>query len=106
MVLRGRDRLSYSNFCLGYAGGEVRLGEWGVGRESSGSLICWNANLVKSCKASVFTLTSSIMIYSRLSLSRNRRDPLKHFEVSVLRHIRCVVLRKNNSNNQISQMTK
>ena len=32
--------------------------------------------------------------YSRLSLSRNRRDPLKHFEISVLRHIRFVVLNK------------
>ena len=32
--------------------------------------------------------------YCRLSLSRNRRDPLKIFEISVLRHIRCVVLRK------------
>ena len=28
------------------------------------------------------------MVYSRLSLSRSRRDPLKHFEISVLRHIR------------------
>ena len=33
-------------------------------------------------------------IYSQLSLSRSRRDPLKHFEISVLRHIRCVELRK------------
>ena len=32
--------------------------------------------------------------YSRLSLSRNRKDPQKHFEISVLRHIRFVVLRK------------
>ena len=32
--------------------------------------------------------------YSRLSLSRNRRDPQKHFEISVLRHIRSVVLRE------------
>ena len=32
--------------------------------------------------------------YSRLLLSRNRRDPLKHFAISVLRHIRFVVLRK------------
>ena len=32
--------------------------------------------------------------YSGLSLSRNRRDPQKHFEISVLRHIRLVVLRK------------
>ena len=32
--------------------------------------------------------------YSRLSLSRSRRDPLKHFEISVLRHIRCAELRK------------
>ena len=32
--------------------------------------------------------------YSRLPLSRSRRDPLKHFEISVLRHIRCAELRK------------
>ena len=41
--------------------------------------------------------------YSRLSLSRSRRDPLKHFEISVLRYIRCAVLRKYQSNKQISQ---
>ena len=35
-----------------------------------------------------------IVYYSRLSLSRSRRDPLKHFEISVLRHIRCAELRK------------
>ena len=33
-------------------------------------------------------------LYSRLSLSRNRRDSQQHFEISVLRHIRFVVLRK------------
>ena len=33
-------------------------------------------------------------IYSRLSLSRTRGDPLKHFEISVIRHIRCAELRK------------
>ena len=27
--------------------------------------------------------------YSRLSLCRSQRDPLKHFEISLLRHIRC-----------------
>ena len=32
--------------------------------------------------------------YSRLSLSRSRRDPLKNFEISVLRHIRFAELRK------------
>ena len=32
--------------------------------------------------------------YSRLSLSRSWRDPLKHFEISVLRHIRFSELRK------------
>ena len=32
--------------------------------------------------------------YSRLSLSRNQRDPQKQFEISVLRHIRFEVLRK------------
>ena len=36
----------------------------------------------------------AVYIYSRLSLSRNRRDSLKKFEISVLRHIRFVVLRK------------
>ena len=35
-----------------------------------------------------------IYIFSRLSLSRSRRDPLKHFEISVLRHIRFAVWRK------------
>ena len=33
-------------------------------------------------------------IYSRLSLSRIPRDSLKHFEISVLRHIRFAELRK------------
>ena len=32
--------------------------------------------------------------YSRLSLSRNRKDPQNQLEISVLRHIRFVVLRK------------
>ena len=32
--------------------------------------------------------------YNRLSLSRSRRDPLKHFEITVLRHIRFAELRK------------
>ena len=32
--------------------------------------------------------------YSRLSLSRDRRDPQKQFEISVPRHISFVVLRK------------
>ena len=35
-----------------------------------------------------------IVKYSRLSLSRSRRDNHKHFEISVLRHIRFVILRK------------
>ena len=37
-------------------------------------------------------------------LSRNPRDSLKYFEISLLRHIRFVELRKNKSNNHISQM--
>ena len=39
------------------------------------------------------TLTVFIM-YSRLSLSPNPRDSMKHFEISVLRHIRFAELRK------------
>ena len=40
------------------------------------------------------TCTYCLLKYSRLSLSRNRRDPQKQFEISELRHIRFVVLRK------------
>ena len=36
----------------------------------------------------------TIIIYSRLSLSRSRRDPLKHFEITLLRHIKFAELRK------------
>ena len=36
----------------------------------------------------------NIYWYSRLSLSRNPKDCLKHFEISVLRHIRFAELRK------------
>ena len=32
--------------------------------------------------------------YSRFSLSRSQRDPLKHFEISVLRHVRFAELMK------------
>ena len=39
-------------------------------------------------------MTCTFYNYSRLSLSRSRRDPLKRFEISVLRHIRCAELRK------------
>ena len=53
------------------------------------------------CSHAAFELKT---IYSRLSLSRNRRAPLKHFEISALRHIRFVVLRKNNLNSQISHI--
>ena len=35
-----------------------------------------------------------LYIYSRPSLSRSRRDPLKHFEICLLRHIRYAELRK------------
>ena len=39
-------------------------------------------------------IVDCITIYSRLPLFRSRSDPLKHFEISVLRHIRFVALRK------------
>ena len=35
-----------------------------------------------------------LVIYSRLSLFRSQRDSLKHFEISVIRHIRFAELRK------------
>ena len=37
---------------------------------------------------------TNVPIYNRLSLSRNRRDPQKQFEIYVLPHIRFAVLRK------------
>ena len=40
------------------------------------------------------SINQSHQLYSRLSLSRSRRDPLKNFEISVFRHIRYAVLRK------------
>ena len=42
----------------------------------------------------VFVRCAAKYIYSRLSLSRNPRDSTKHFEISVLRHIRFAELRK------------
>ena len=35
-----------------------------------------------------------LVMYSRLSLSRSQRDPLKNFEISVLRHNRFAELRQ------------
>ena len=39
-------------------------------------------------------LYTAFLLYSRLSLSRIPRDPLKYFEISVARHIRFAELRK------------
>ena len=50
------------------------------------------SNLGKSILRLLFCV--HISIYSRLSLSQSRRDPLKHFEISVFRHIRFAELRK------------
>ena len=44
-------------------------------------------------EASVYNHADFIK-YSRLSLSRSRRDRPKHFEISVLRHIRFAEMRK------------
>ena len=48
--------------------------------------------------------TDEILEYSRLPLSRSPRDSLKYIEISVPRHIRFAELRKNKSNNHISQV--
>ena len=43
--------------------------------------------------------------YSRLSLSRTPRDSMKHFEISILRHIRFAELRKTiNRTNILNRM--
>ena len=48
----------------------------------------------KASKSEPVLRKQSYKKYSRLSLSRSRRDPLKHFEISVLRHNRFAELRK------------
>ena len=56
---------------------------------------CIPGNLPVGCHVCTAADYMCIFVkYSRLSLSRSRRDPLKHFEISVLRHIRCAELRK------------
>ena len=45
-------------------------------------------------KGDTFEVTNIKHIYSRLPLSRIPRDSLKHFEISVLRHIRVERVRK------------
>ena len=50
--------------------------------------------IFQTLKATMFMwsdYSNKFFIYSRLSLSRNRRGPQKQFEISVLRHIRFVV---------------
>ena len=59
--------------------------------------------------ASKFSILSSVKyletIYCRLSLSRTPRDSMKHFEISVLRHIRFAELRKIiNQTNTLNRM--
>ena len=63
----------------------------------------------RDCHVVIITITLyyfiiAFQMYSHLSLSQSRRDPLKHFEISVLRHITFAELRKIQSNNQISQI--
>ena len=57
-------------------------------------IILWCVLVKVFAIALAFQEFAFIMKYSRFSLSRSRRDPLKHFEVSVLRHIRFAELRK------------
>ena len=52
-------------------------------------------DLICECDCEKTGVNNIFRKYSRLSLSRNQRDPQKQFEISVLRHIRFVVLRKN-----------
>ena len=61
--------------------------------------------LVLDYKAEVLFRIGERKKHSRLSLSRSPRDSLKYFEISVSRHIRFAeLMKKDNSNNHISQM--
>ena len=50
-----------------------------------------NILLESTCTKKINEFTKT---YSQLSLSQSQRDPLKHFKLSVLRHIRFAELRK------------
>ena len=79
---RGQGRGQLRGQGHGYGGS-------GMGGEEGMCINEWNIQ-------STLGISKSIIIsnYRRLSLSRSRMDPLKHFEISVLRHIRCAELRK------------
>ena len=62
-------------------------------RSAASKLILHSLSMLP--KQAFFVWKKGKYTYSRLSLSRNRRDPQKQIEISVLRHIRFVVLRKN-----------
>ena len=59
------------------------------------------SNIVGTCGPTHLLYDYLVIKYSRLSLSRNPRDSLKYFEISVPRQIRFADLRKFNSNNHI-----
>ena len=62
--------------------------------QSSNMAIKWKlSECIMKLRVRLIALILPFCIYSRLSLSRSRRDPLKHFEISVPRHIRCAELR-------------
>ena len=62
---------------------------------SIGSFSASIASKINKLLHSILILMSlSLYKYSRLSLSRSRRDPLKHFEISVIRHTKYAELRK------------
>ena len=68
--------------------------------------LCRAVTILVKDQLSVLHVAQVVLLYySRLSLSRSRRDPLKHFEISVLRHIRCVILRKKQFEQQSFQIT-
>ena len=77
----------------------------GAPPENLGKPRDWNVDLIpKFLMANGKSNMMDDCIYSQLSLSWSRRDPLKHFEISILRHIRFAEMRKYKLNNQISQM--
>ena len=69
-------------------------GCWGEGTRVSELFFVFFFKKSKSKKKLLLLFFIFFLFYSRLSLSRRRRDPLKYFEISVLRHIRCAEMRK------------
>ena len=109
----------HENVCCGYS---LEVPHWGTSNNypehlsswRNKKMLCDNCFLSRAMESTTFRCTvdqpslyrhSIQRQYSWLSLSRNPRDSTKHFEISILPHVRFAELRKNNwSNNPLNRL--